>query len=93
LAFLAQEVPAFGIARFRLSPGKPHTPQRSVPVKDGVLENGSVRARINATSGSIVELALHGSHDNLVDSSRGEAVNEYRFPKEKTSPRYREPAQ
>ena len=66
-------------ARFRLSSGKPHTPQTNVSFKDGVLENGSVRARIDATSGNIVELALHGSPDNLVDSSRGEAVNEYLF--------------
>jgi len=79
LAFLAQEVPAFGSARFRLSSGKPYSPQTHVSFKDGVLENGIVRARVDAASGNIVELALHGSHDNLVDGSRGEAVNEYLF--------------
>jgi alpha-mannosidase len=79
LAFLAQQVPALGSARFHISTAKPHTPQKRVSVKDGVLENGIVRARVDATSGNIVELALHGSANNLVDASRGEAVNEYLF--------------
>lgn len=83
LAFLAREVPAFGSVRFHLSLGKPHAPQTHVSFKDGVLENGIVRARIDATSGNIVELAMHGSPNNLVDGSRGEAVNEYLFLKGK----------
>jgi hypothetical protein len=79
LAFLAQDVPAFGTARFRLSSDKPHAPQTSISFKDGVLENGSIRAKVDAKSGNIVELARHGRPDNLVDRSRGEAVNEYLF--------------
>ncbi len=83
LAFLARDVPAFGSVRFHLSSGKPHAPQTHVSFKDGVFDNGIVRARIDAASGNIVELAMHGSPNNLVDGSRGEAVNEYLFLKGK----------
>ena len=79
LALLAERVPAFGSSRFRISSGKSHEPQHPVSFKDGVLENGIIRARIDATTGNIVELTLNGSTHNLVDGSRGEAVNEYLF--------------
>jgi alpha-mannosidase len=79
LAFLARDVPGLGSARFHFSPEKPHSPQTPVSFKDGVLENGIVRAMVDATSGDIVELGRHGSRDNLVDGSHGEAVNAYLF--------------
>lgn len=79
LAFVAQHVPALGSARFHISSANPHPPQTPASFRDGVLENGIVSARIDAASGNIVELRLHGSIDNLVDLGRGEAVNEYLF--------------
>ncbi len=79
LAFLATDVPGLGTARFHLSAGKPHSPQAPVSFNNGVLENGVIRARIDATSGNIVDLGRHGSSENLVDTSRGEALNAYLF--------------
>jgi hypothetical protein len=79
LAFLAKDVPALGSARFHLSNAKPHSPEKPASIKDDVLENGIVRAKIDTASGDIVELTLHASPANFVDSSRGEAVNQYLF--------------
>ena len=79
LAFLAREVPAFGSARFHLSAAKPHRPAARASIKDGLLENGIIRAKVDLTSGNLVELALNGKAANLVDISSGEAVNEYLF--------------
>lgn len=79
LAFLASDVPAFGSVRFHLSKGKPHQPATGVSVKDGLLENGVIRARVDAASGNLVELTLHGKPANLVDTSSSEAANEYLF--------------
>jgi alpha-mannosidase len=79
LAFLVSEVPAFGCARFQLSKQEPHWPTASVSVKDGALENGIIRARIDDTTGDLVEFNLRGQTTNLIDTGGGEAANEYLF--------------
>ena len=79
LAFLVSEVPAFGCARFQLSKEEPYRPAVSVSVKDCVLENGIIRAKIDATTGNLVELNLHGEAANLIETGGGEAANEYLF--------------
>lgn len=79
LAFLADKVPPFGSVRLHVAAGKPHHHAHPVSVKDGVLENGLVRVRVDAATGDIVELNLHDKGENFVDSSHGESVNEYLF--------------
>jgi alpha-mannosidase len=79
LAFLADNVPAFGSARFHISPGEPQHPEHPVSVRVGVLQNGFVRAAIDTNSGNIVELSLAGKAANLVDKSAGQALNQYLF--------------
>lgn len=79
LAFVARDVPAFGSARFHLSRAKAHAPAKHVTFKDGVLENGIVRVKIDAATGNVVEMSLHGKTENLVDRSQGQAANEYLF--------------
>jgi alpha-mannosidase len=79
LAFLVHDVPAFGSARIHLSAGRPHEPEMRVSVKDGLLDNGIIRVRVDAETGNLVELALHGSPANLIDTRNGEAANEYVF--------------
>jgi alpha-mannosidase len=79
LAFLAQDVPALGMARFHLSAQKPHRPHAPVTVKNGVIDNGLIRAKIDAQSGNIVEIVRHGHPGNLVDISGGETLNEFLF--------------
>src|SRR6201981_101887 len=72
LAFLAENVPPLGSARFHLSAAAPHVPAKRVTVLDGVLDNGFVRAKVDIKSGNIVELASHKSARNLADISRDE---------------------
>ncbi len=79
LAFLAHDVPAFGSARFHLSRAKALAPAKHVTFKDGLLENGMVRVKIDAATGDLVEMSLHGKTENLIDRSQGQAVNEYLF--------------
>lgn len=79
LAFLARAVPPFACARFHLSAHKPHAPGKHVTVKEGVLDNGILRARIDAATGNLVELILDGKSANLIDTASGEAGNEYLY--------------
>src|SRR5277367_111156 len=79
LAFLAENVSALGSASFHLSAAAPHAPAKRVTVLDGVLDNGVVRAKVDSKDGNIVELASKKIAHNLVDTSSGEAVNEYLF--------------
>ncbi|HEY1742963.1 MAG TPA: glycoside hydrolase family 38 C-terminal domain-containing protein [Granulicella sp.] len=79
LAFTALDIPGFGSARFHLSKAKAQIPAKPVTFKEGVLENGIVRVKIDPATGNLVELALHGKTDNLVDRSKGEGANEYLF--------------
>jgi alpha-mannosidase len=79
LAFLAHDVPAFGSARVHLSRAKALAPAKHATFKDGVLENGVVRVKIDAATGNVVEMSLHGKTENLVDTSQGQAANEYLF--------------
>lgn len=79
LAFLANDVPAFGSARFHLSPEKPHMPAVHVTTKNGVLENGVIRARVDSQTGNLVEFVFLGKSENLIDTTSGEAANEYLF--------------
>jgi len=79
LAFVAHDVPAFGSARFHLSRAKASVPAKRATFKDGVLDNGIVRMKIDSESGNLVEMSLHGKTENLVDRSQGQAVNEYLF--------------
>jgi alpha-mannosidase len=79
LAFLAHGVPAFGSARFHISAGSPVPPSRPVTAADKVLQNGIVRVRVHAKTGNIIELSLSDKPGNLVDVTRGNAVNQYLF--------------
>ena len=79
LAFTALDVPGFGSARFHLSKAKAQIPAKPATFKENVLENGIVRVKIDPASGNLVELALHGKTDNLVDRTKGEGANEYLF--------------
>lgn len=79
LAFLADSVPAFGSARFHVSAGKPHVPTKQVKAQEDFLENDVLRARVDPSSGALVELVLHGRSANLIDTSGSEAANEYLY--------------
>ncbi|HUE66093.1 MAG TPA: glycoside hydrolase family 38 C-terminal domain-containing protein [Rhizomicrobium sp.] len=78
LAVLAN-VPALGSAGFSLSSTAPDIPVMAVTVAGGVLDNGLVRAKIDGENGNIVELKSSRNARNLVDTSLGEAVNQYLY--------------
>src|SRR6202007_3224478 len=79
LAFLAENIPPLGTASFHLSAAAPHVPAKRVSALDGVLDNGIVRATAHRKSGNIVERRPNKSARTLVDTSRGEAINQYLF--------------
>lgn len=79
LALLVREVPPFGSARFHLSAEKPHAPSMSVSVNEDLLDSGVLRARIDPATGNLTGLFLRGSSANLIDTSGGEAGNEYLY--------------
>lgn len=79
LAVLVTSVPAFGAATYTISAQKAHHQGVRVAIKNGVAENGLVRAKIDSSSGNIIELNLHGNAQNLVDRLKGNGLNEYLF--------------
>jgi alpha-mannosidase len=79
LAFLAEGVPALDSASFHLSAAAPHVQAKRVTVREGVLDNGVVRAKVDSNTGNIVELMFSIGTRNLVDTSQNEAVNKYLF--------------
>ena len=79
LAVLVTSVPAFGAATYTMSARRAHHQGSPVAIKNGVIENGLVRAKIDSSTGNIVELSLHGHPQNLVDRRKGSGLNEYLF--------------
>ena len=79
LAVFVTNVHAFGVANYSISGKKPHHEGETVTFKNGVIENGVVRAKIDPATGNIIELNLHGNSQNLVDRLKGNGLNEYLF--------------
>lgn len=79
LAFLAKNVPPFAGRRYRVMPGEPAHATGGLSVQRALLENRNLRIRIDERTGGIVELRARRIPENLVDSSSGEAVNDYLF--------------
>jgi len=79
LAVLVTKLPAFGTATYAISAKNALHQGKPVSAKDGVLDNGLLRAKIDSASGNIVELNLHGNPQNLVDRTKGNGLNEYLF--------------
>jgi alpha-mannosidase len=78
LAVNVKDLPAFAAERFGIAPGQAHFDGTPVTARDGVLDNGLLRARVDLKTGSIIEL-FHGNADNLVDTGSGGGLNEYLF--------------
>jgi len=79
LVFVANDVPAFGSARFHISSGTAVRSSKPVTVENNILQNGILRVRIDDKNGNVVELSVSQRPGNLVDVTRGQAVNEYLF--------------
>lgn len=79
LVFFAQDVPPFSVRRYTVSQGSAHQPKAAAKASGNVLENGLVRVCADQRSGGIVELSAKGVDGNLVDTSSGEALNDYKY--------------
>ena len=79
LAVLVTNAPAFATVNCTISAKKPHHSGTAASIRDGVLENGLVRAKLDPSTGNIVELSSHGSSQNLVDRRDGGSVNEFLY--------------
>lgn len=79
LAFLAENIPALGTSRYHLSSAEACAPAKRASTHDGVLENSALRVRVDSRTGDIVELAGSVQGRNLVDTTHGEAANQYLF--------------
>lgn len=79
LVFVAEEIPAMGSLRYTVGAGTAPSPQTAARASSTVLENGLLRLRVDEITGAIVELTARGIDGNLVDTSKGEGLNEYRY--------------
>ncbi len=78
LAFLAEDVPAFGSRRFRLSE-KPAPGLGKASVTGTVLENGILRVELDPKSGAIKSLRLAGVKQDFVDAGAPVGLNDFRY--------------
>ncbi len=76
LVFQAAEVPPFAARRYKISAGAPASGAHA-SATGNVLDNGIVRAVVDPVTGGIVELTAKGIDGNFVDTSGGEALNDY----------------
>lgn len=84
LAFVAAAIPPFASARFHVRLGHPQNPPVPVTVRDGTVENGLIRVRIDPRTGDIVEMVRIGREregvsdgPNLIPA--GEPANTYLY--------------
>lgn len=78
LAVLVRELPPLAGRRYTLTSRKPFTEGR-VLARGTVLDNGLVRVAVDPQTGGIVELRAAGIDSNLVDTSGGQAINDYLY--------------
>jgi hypothetical protein len=80
--FLARDVPPFAARRYTVggnlkAEGLGDGP--SATAQGATLSNGIIRVRVDEKTGGIVELTAKGLDGNLVDTSGGEALNDYLY--------------
>jgi len=78
LAFLAKDVPSTSVKRYHVVSGEPLVESHAT-AEGNVLDNGLVRVKIDDQTGGIAELTAKDVDGNLVDSTGGETLNDYRF--------------
>lgn len=78
LVFLAKDVPPFAARRYRAGSGPAYCADRAT-AQGLVLDSGAVRLRVDDSTGGIVELRGRGIDGNFVDTSGGDALNDYLY--------------
>ena len=82
LIFKAEDVPAFGSKKYKLS--NEEFISASEFIKDNVLDNGIIRVEINPTTGDVSSLTFKGVE--FVDQDAKCAINSYRYLKADDKP-------
>lgn len=80
LALLVQDLPPFSGRRYRIAKTGTNPPaSAALRASPDRLENEHLRVQVDAVSGAITGLYLHGLEPNLVDTSGGEGINDYLY--------------
>ena len=79
LAFVARDVSPFSKRLYRIENDDAFHEGAGAVASGAVLDNGLIRLRVDARTGAIVELTKQGLAGNLVDTSGGEALNDYLY--------------
>ena len=79
LAVLVSSVPAFGASCYKLSSQRAYAHVSPVSYKDNILSNEIVQAKVDPSSGDIVELRLHGEAPDFVDHQAKHRINQFLF--------------
>lgn len=78
LAFVAEDVPPFGARRYTIHAGKAAS-QGKAEATGLKLKNGLISLEINPQSGAIKSLKCKGIAADLVDSGKGQGINDYLY--------------
>ena len=76
LVFIADEVPAFGVRRYRISNGMAKQPN-IIEIDETSISNGRVEVKIDGKSGSVASIILKESGYEYIDKSKGHLLNDY----------------
>ncbi len=80
LAVLVKDIPPFAARRYRVVRGVAVAPAwPGARVSAPVLTSGQMTVRLDPATGAIVELKSGAAGENLVDTSSGQAMNQYLF--------------
>lgn len=79
LAVLVSQVPAFSASRYTISKQAAYYPSKPVSFKNNVLDNGIVQAKIDSSTGDIIELHLQSAAHNLVKTDGTYRANQFLF--------------
>ncbi len=78
LVFQAEDIPALGSKEYQVKKGEAATPKQPVRATSTILENSSLRLRVDEKTGSVVELTAAGISENLADAGAG-GLNDYKY--------------
>ncbi len=77
IAFLAEDVPAFGARRYRVERGEAIQGAQAARASKNGLENGLIRLRVDEGTGGIVELRATGIDRNFAGAGSDEQLNSF----------------
>jgi alpha-mannosidase len=78
LVFLARDVPPLAARRYMVVSGALETQGRAT-AQGAAIDSGVIHLRVDEKTGGIVDLTAKGLNGNFVDTSGGEALNDYLY--------------